>query len=216
MATFELTFRPGVTTKAQVNDKNVLFYAAHHKSATIPDQTRVITDALANPIGAPRLDGLLHAGQSVVVLFDDITRPTPTAQILPHILRTISQSGIPDSSVTLFASMGTHRPMTEEELSIKLGDDVRRRYRVINRDYRYADFVSLGTTASGAPVFVDRAVVEADVKIAIGNVVPHISAGWGGRIEDSFARLLQPGDDRHDALDGLHCAASARSDRDAR
>lgn len=202
MATFDLTFRPGVTTSVYVDDKNLLFYATHRKSAAVPDQTRVITDALAHPIGAPRLDALLRAGQRVVVLFDDITRPTPSARILPHILRAISLSGIPDANVTLFASMGTHRPMTDEELRIKLGDDLRRRYRVVNRDYRRADFVSLGKTASGIPVFVDRAVVEADVKIAVGNVVPHISAGWGGG-----SKIILPGCCSQATTDMMHLMA---------
>jgi nickel-dependent lactate racemase len=49
--------------------------------------------------------------------------------------------------------------MAEEELRIKLGDDVRERYRVINRDYREGDFVPLGQTESGTPIEIDREVL---------------------------------------------------------
>jgi lactate racemase len=202
MAIFELTFKPGVTTRVDVPERNLLFYAAQRTIAAIPDQAAVVSAALANPIGAGRLDSLLKREQSVVILFDDATRPTPAGRILPPILATIRAAGIPDSHVTLFAAMGTHRPMTEDELRLKLGDDIRQRYRVINRDYRSAHFVSLGKTTSGTPVFVDRAVVEADVKIAVGNVVPHISAGWGGG-----SKMLLPGCCSQITTDMMHLMA---------
>jgi len=201
MATFELAFKPGVTTQVQIDDKNVLFYAAQRTVSAVPDQSHIVSDALAHPIGTETLDRLLRPGQNVVVLFDDITRPTPTAAILPPILQQVHRAGIPASHVTLFAAMGTHRPMTDEELLIKLGDLVHH-YRVINRDYRWADYVDLGKTASGTPVFVDRAVVEADVKIAVGNVVPHISAGWGGG-----SKILLPGCCSQTTTDMMHLMA---------
>ena len=48
MAKCELTFRPGVTTQVDIDDHSLLFYAAHRKTAEVPDQTRVIQDALEN------------------------------------------------------------------------------------------------------------------------------------------------------------------------
>jgi nickel-dependent lactate racemase len=202
MATIELTFRPGVTTQVDVDDANLLFYAAHRKTAKVPGQSRVIEEALANPIGTPKLEELLKPGQSVVIMIDDITRPTPTASILPYILETIHAVGIPDDRVSIFAAMGTHRPMTKEELSIKLGDEVRERYRVINRDYRDGDFVDLGQTESSTPIEVDREVLEADFKIAIGNVIPHISAGWGGG-----SKMILPGVCSQKTTDMMHLMA---------
>ena len=81
MATIELTFRPGVTTQVEIDDRNILFYAAHRKTAEVPDQTRVVQEAMENPIDTERLEDLLKPGQSVVIMVDDITRPTPAAKI---------------------------------------------------------------------------------------------------------------------------------------
>jgi nickel-dependent lactate racemase len=92
--------------------------------------------------------------------------------------------------------------MTKEELSIKLGDEVRERYRVINRDYRDGDFVDLGQTESSTPIEVDREVLEADFKIAIGNVIPHISAGWGGG-----SKMILPGVCSQKTTDMMHLMA---------
>ena len=202
MASIELVFRPGVTTRVEIDDQNLLFYAAHRKIADIPDQTRVIEEALRSPIGTDRLEQLLHPDQSVVIMVDDITRPTPAAKILPFILERIERVGIPDEAILLFMGMGTHRPMTEAELCAKLGSSVRHRYRVINRDYREGDFVDLGHTESGTPIEINREILDADFKIALGNVIPHISAGWGGG-----SKMILPGVCSQKTTDMMHLMA---------
>lgn len=202
MAKIDLIFRPGVPTQVEIDESNLLFYAALRKTAEIPDQTRVIREALENPIGTGPLEDLLKPNHSVVIMVDDITRPTPAAEILPFILERIERVGIPDEAVRIFAAMGTHRPMTEEELRIKLGDSVRERYRVINRDYREGNFVPLGHTESGTPIEIDREVLDADFKIAVGNVIPHISAGWGGG-----SKMILPGVCSQKTTDMMHLMA---------
>jgi len=202
MATIELIFRPGVTTQVEIDDRNLLFYAAHRKTAKVPDQMHVVEEALENPIGTGRLDDLLKPDDSVVIMVDDITRPTPAAKLLPFILERIDKAGIPDEAVLIFIGMGTHRPMTEEELRIKLGDSVRERYQVINRDYREGDYVDLGQTESGTPIEINREILEADFKIAVGNVIPHISAGWGGG-----SKMILPGVCSQKTTDMMHLMA---------
>jgi nickel-dependent lactate racemase len=202
VATFELTFRPGVTTQVEVNDANLLFYAAHRKATDVPDQNQVVEKALANPIGTEKLEHLLQPEDTVVIMVDDITRPTPAAKILPTVLKQIHKAGIPEKAVLIFMGLGTHRPMTEEELRVKLGDDVRERYRIINRDHREGPFVDLGKTQSGTPIAINREILDADVKIAIGNVIPHISAGWGGG-----SKMILPGVCSQKTSDMMHLMA---------
>lgn len=202
MAHIELAFKPGVTTSVEIDDHNLLFYAAHHVASAIPDQEAVIEQALAHPIGSPPLEAMIGAGDSVMILVDDVTRPTPAAAILPHILRRIHGAGVPVSGVTVLCAMGTHRPMTEAELRAKIGDDVRARYRVVNRDYRIGPFADLGCTESGTPVLVNEDVLRAGVLISIGNVVPHISAGWGGG-----SKMVLPGVCSRETSDMMHLMA---------
>jgi len=197
----ELTFKPGVSTRVDL-ERRPLFYVVDASPASIPDQERVIQNALDNPIGATQLNSVLRSGQRVVILVDDITRPTPAARILPPVLDRIAQAGIPVSDVCIFMALGTHRPMTDDELLAKLGREVLDRFRVVNRDYQAGDFVSLGQTASGTPIEIEREVLEADFKIAIGNVVPHISAGWGGG-----SKMLLPGVCSRNTTDAMHLMA---------
>jgi len=208
MATIELKFRPGVTTHVEVADRNLLFYAAPARDGKIPDQKSVIERALQHPIESPTLEEILRQQAprglpgTVAVLVDDITRPTPAAMILPSILTRVAAAGIPDEAVRICVATGTHRPMTQGELRAKLGPEILAQYRVVNRDYREADYVSLGSTQAGTPVEVDRQVAEAKVKIAIGNVVPHVSAGWGGG-----SKIILPGVCSKKTTDRMHLMA---------
>ena len=111
----------------------------------------MILDALANPIGTERLEDLVKPGQSVVILFDDITRPTPAAAILPPILDALRRAGMRDADIRLFAALGTHRPMTDAELRAKLGADAVGRYKIINREYLDGDFVTWARHRAASP-----------------------------------------------------------------
>jgi nickel-dependent lactate racemase len=188
MKRVELAFRPGVVTHVEVEDDRLLFVAAQRHTTEIPNQVALIESALERPIGSARLGNLLSATDSVVILVDDVTRQTPAARILPHILARIRNAGVPADAVTVFVAMGTHRPMTQQELHTKLGDEILHEYRVVNRDYREGPFVDLGKTDSGIPIEVNQEVLNADIKIAVGNVVPHIAAGWGGG-----SKMILPG-----------------------
>ena len=118
MATIELKFRPGIVTRVEVAERNLLFCAAPTRINQIPDQGSVIEWALRHPIESPTLEHIVQDQVTrglpgiVTVLVDDITRPTPAARILPSILSRVASAGVPDEAVNIFIATGTHRPMT--------------------------------------------------------------------------------------------------------
>jgi nickel-dependent lactate racemase len=70
---------------------------------------------------------------------------------------------------------------TPAELTAMLGDDIVRRYRVINHDSRDpSSLVCVGNTATGVPVYLNRLWMSADVRITTGFVEPHFFAGFSG------------------------------------
>ncbi len=96
---------------------------------------------------------------------------------------------------------GLHRPNEGEELASLIGDPwVAGHAVIVNHDARRDDeHVTLGTTTQGVPVRIDRRVVEADVRIAVGLVEPHFMAGWsGGR------KLVLPGCAHADSITAFH------------
>ena len=155
--------------------------AVSQPAPPIADVPAAIAEALANPIGSPPLRELARPGDTVCIVFTDITRASPDHLLVPAILSELSAAGVRDDDITLLCGIGMHRPSTHEEKVAKLGADVVARYRVIdNEPQNPAALVDLGTTESGIPLSVHRAAHEADLLIATGLVEPHQYAGYSG------------------------------------
>lgn len=150
------------------------------------DESVVLRRALDNPIGTEPLHKLVRPGQRVAVVTSDMTRPCPSEKLLPLILDELSAAGVPDEDITIVVGIGLHRPMTGQELAAAVGEEVFRRVRVINHDP--GDTVKLGRTSRNTPVEISRPVVEADVRICVGNIEFHYFAGYSGG-----AKAILPG-----------------------
>lgn len=165
-----------------------------------PYPINVVEAAIEAPIGGDRLEDSVRPGQRVTIVVDDVTRPTPVHLILPSVLKRITKAGVPKDAVTILIATGTHRPMSDKELRAKLGDAAVDEYRVVNHDHKQlGDLVDLGKTPSGIPIKLNRLVVEADVVIGIGNIVPHRYCGWAGG-----AKIIQPGVSGEATTAGTH------------
>jgi nickel-dependent lactate racemase len=147
----------------------------------VPDAAEAIAYALAHPVGSPPLREIAKAGQRACIVFTDVTRSSPDHLLVPALLDELAAAGIRDEDITLLCGIGMHRPSTPAEKAAKLGESVARRYRVIDSEPQNPSaLVDLGVTASGVPVIMHRAAVEADVLIATGIVEPHQYAGYSG------------------------------------
>ncbi|MEJ2209059.1 MAG: nickel-dependent lactate racemase [Anaerolineae bacterium] len=144
----------------------------------VAQEAVLLHEALDRPIGTPRLREMVHPGQRVAIVTSDLTRPCPSERLLPPVLDELSAAGIPDAAITVIMALGLHRPMTEAEIIAAVGAEVYRRVRVINHDP--ADCVRLGITSFGTPVEILRPLVEADVRICLGNLELHYFAGYSG------------------------------------
>ncbi len=142
------------------------------------DESLLVREALAQPIGAPCLRELARRGQRVAVVLSDKTRPCPSERLLPPVLEELTDAGVPDEDITLIAALGLHRPMTEPELAAVAGEAIFRRVRVLNHDPSCT--VRLGVTAAGTPVEFFRPLVEADLRVCLGNLEFHYFAGFSG------------------------------------
>ncbi|MDI7275383.1 MAG: nickel-dependent lactate racemase [Anaerolineae bacterium] len=168
-------------TSLHVPVENLAFDVGPCHAPALPDPGASLHRALAHPIGAPPLSELVRPGQKVVLIVDDNTRLTPTRQIVPVVLDALNRAGIPDGDVRAVIASGTHRPMTAPEKVDKYGEEVLARIPVLDHRYRDPDrLVDYGRTRRGTRILVNRDVIAADVRIAIGNIIPHHPAGWSG------------------------------------
>jgi nickel-dependent lactate racemase len=171
----------------EVPDRNLIGVFEPKAFAAAPDQNSVVEDGLSRPVGAGRLREEARAAHRVLILADDVSRPTPVARILPGVLRELAHAGKPDSEISFLMSLGTHRAMTDREIDAKLGPGIRTRFRVSNHSWNDpAAMVCLGKSRVGTDIRVNRLLVESDFVIGIGNIVPHPAAGFagGGKIVD--------------------------------
>jgi len=156
------------------------------------DPGQGLEQALVDPIQSPPLRDLVKPSDRVWIVFSDITRPAPNRLMLPVILRQLSQ--VPDSSITLFNALGTHRPQTMTELETMLGSEVTKRYRVVqNSAFDRSTQICLGKSTAGHEIWVNRELAECDVKILTGFIEPHFFAGFSGG-----GKAIMPG------MAGLH------------
>ena len=140
----------------------------------------IVRAAMEAPIGSPRLCELAEGKSSCVIIISDHTRPVPSRDILPTMLREL-KSGSPDIEVTLLVATGFHRPTTEAELESKLGAELMSQCRIVIHDCQNADSnVAVGVLPSGAPLVIDRVAAEAELLIAEGFIEPHFFAGFSG------------------------------------
>lgn len=145
------------------------------------DEAAAIRDALRHPIGTQPLSTRLRPGMTVVVVHTDITRATPNDRLLPVVLAELEAGGIRRGDITLINGLGTHRPQTENELRAMLGDEVFEHYRCVQHDaIDEAGLISLGESQQGHPLFVNRTLLETDLKILTGFIEPHFFAGYSG------------------------------------
>jgi nickel-dependent lactate racemase len=163
-----------------IPDRNLLgiFEARPYTDLAEP---QVIAQAIQNPIGAPRLRELVKRGERVLLLPDDVTRATPADRIIPFVLEELAAVGVPDEDIRVLISLGTHRKMTQAELTAKLGSEVMRRFRVTNHHWEELENLYLvGKSATGIPIYVNKHVLWANHVIGIGAIFPHAVAGFSG------------------------------------
>ncbi len=146
-----------------------------------------IRQAFANPIGTPRIAEMARGKRSAVIVVDDIARPTPAYRLAPFILDELQQGGIPERSIKFLMATACHRPMTRHEMALKLGEDVVRKYQVLNH-HPYEDLVYVGETSRQTPVHVNRHYAEAELRMGIGQIAPHGLPGFSGG-----AKIVLPG-----------------------
>jgi nickel-dependent lactate racemase len=150
------------------------------------DETSILRAALEHPIDAPPLRQLVKPGQKVAIITSDLTRPCPSERLIPPIIAELSAASIPDADITIIVALGLHRPMTDEEIDRAISPEVHRRFRILNHNVN--DTIRLGVTSAGTPVEIFRPLVEADVRVCLGNLEFHYFAGYSGG-----AKTVMPG-----------------------
>lgn len=97
---------------------------------------------------------------------------------MPSLLDELYAAGAETQNIVVVLALGSHREHTKEEKRHLVGDRCFAEVEVV--DSNVNDCVSIGKTSAGTPIDFDRRVVQADFRIALGNVEFHYFAGYSG------------------------------------
>ena len=154
--------------------------------------------SLENPIGSKRLRDIVKAGEKVVIVTSDITRPMPSDIALPPVIEELRKGKIKEKDITIVLALGCHRKHKEEEKKKIVGEEIYHSdIKIIDSDMD--ECINLGRCKNGTPADIFEPVAKADRVICMGNIEYHYFAGYSGG-----AKALMPGVSSFDAIQANH------------
>lgn len=194
----ELEFGIGKRTeKVLVPEKNLVGILRAAAAEAPASEEAEIRRALAEPIGSKMLREIVRPGEKIAIISSDVTRPMPTAKVMPALLDELYAAGVKGEDITLVFALGSHRRQSDEEKRRLAGERAWAEIRCVDSDPD--DCVHLGVTKAGTPVDITRVVAQADRRICLGNVEYHYFAGYSGG-----AKAVMPGCSTRAAIQSNH------------
>jgi len=189
------------TIKVKVPKENLIGVIKPRDLPPVKDPIETVKKAVSHPILSPRLSEIAKLGDKVAIVVTDITRRCPDNIIMPVILSELKRAGVRTKDITAVIALGIHRPMTQEEIMAKIGEEAFRQVKVVNHNCQdKSQMIYIGTTRRlKTPIWVNKIVAEADVIITTGVVEAHTFAGYsGGR------KSIVPGVSGEEAIAAVH------------
>ncbi|WP_292378276.1 nickel-dependent lactate racemase [Methanosarcina sp. UBA289] len=175
--TIPFAFGRGIS-ELNIPEKNISSIILPSESEIKEEGASLIKKALETPIKCNRLSEIVNQDSKVAIIVSDVTRPTPTAKILPPLLEELYLGGAKDENITIVFALGLHRQQTEEECRQLVGKEIFEKIRCTQHDRKRCRL--LGKTSFGTPVEVFEEVADSDIIISTGTLEFHYYAGYGG------------------------------------
>ncbi|MDP3386449.1 MAG: nickel-dependent lactate racemase [Eubacteriales bacterium] len=193
--------------KLKYNVKEISFRLAEENyiSTLMPNEVSVdlieeveVRRAMQNPIGSKRLKDIVCPGDKIAIVTSDISRPMPSYKVLPTVIEELKSAGVEEKDITVVLALGIHRKHSEEERRRLVGEEVYcSNITIIDSDKEKC--VRIGYCRNGTPVDIFEPVMNADKRIALGNIEFHYFAGYSGG-----NKALMPGVSSYDAIQANH------------
>lgn len=185
----EISFPYHGIPRLKIKENNLIGIFSPSSINIKESEDEIIEKAFSKPFQSLPIEKLLSGKENVLIIVDDHTRKTPLKKILPRLIKDLEHVGIKKEKIKFLIGLGTHRPMKEEEMIIKFGEEIVKNYPIFNHAWwDRSQLIHLGETEKGTPIFVNRLIKEVDFIIGIGQIVPHRVSGFSGG-----ANIVQPG-----------------------
>lgn len=177
----------GLDKKAfEITEKRLIGIFSPNDAKPIQDVEAEVVRSLENPIGLSSLASIIKRKRKVAIAVDDNTRITPVKSLLPPLIKLFD---LRKDDVLIIIALGTHRKMSDREILEKYGHELVEEYEIVNHAYDEQDQQKMvGKLPNGVPILANRRFLNADVRISIGNIIPHFTSGWS-----AGSKTLLPG-----------------------
>ena len=159
-------------------------FAGYNKPALKADEIKA---AIASPIGMPPLGEYARSKKEAVIIFDDMTRGGRPYEVIPFILEELAEAGFTDDRIRFIAGVANHHALDITGMAKKLGEDIVARFDVYNH-CPFLNCTDIGITSYGTRASINSEVMYCDLKITIGQILPHVQYGFSGG-----SKLIIPG-----------------------
>jgi nickel-dependent lactate racemase len=138
-----------------------------------------IRKAVLNPVGTRPLCEIAAGKTTAAIAVDDVARPTPAFEVIPHLVAELNAAGLRDENILFVAAHGCHDHVNQVEMAKKIGEEAAWRHPWVNHN-AWENLVDRGTTKAGNHVQADVNFCGADVRITISGLKRHGTPGYGG------------------------------------
>jgi len=139
------------------------------------------------PHGTVSLQKLAAGKQNAIIAVEDISRPCQLESILNKIVSDLNRAGLMNNQIRFVICNGAHAPMSKGQMIKKYGANLLNEFLFLNHN-PYENLTDTQIELDKIPVLLNSFFYEADLKIAVGTIMPHSFAGFS-----SGAKLLLPG-----------------------
>lgn len=160
--------------------------------------------SLLKPEDSNNLMSMAASSRDIVIIVEDHTRHSPVIETLRYLKRGFEDREISWGKVRLLVASGTHREMTKIEIALKFEEFALDTEIIQHNAYDDSQMRDYGLFMD-VPLQINRNI-EADLKVAIGSIVPHRFSGWSGG-----AKMVVPGVASYETVFKSHKMAILKS-----
>jgi len=143
-----------------------------------------IKHAIQNPINCKKITEIVSPDDTVAIIVTDITRELYENIILEILSEELLNKGIKKEKIKIVIATGTHRPNNVSEQIEMFGKYIVDNFNIVNHDSSNSEnLIYLGKSKDNLPMTINKEVAQADIKIATGNIEPHLWAGYSGGVK---------------------------------
>lgn len=144
------------------------------------DPRRTIIESLDEPIESKRLEDLAKPGARIAVAIDGTMAPPLAASAVSAIVETLSRTDLPTSNISIIIGNGLRERGNPDLLNAVRSYGGVQGLSVIEHSRAAENLASLGKTSMGTEVEICNMFVEADIRIAVGEVMVDHFTGLRG------------------------------------